>query len=111
MESAQRTLLELFYGRWRSQTVYAGIRLGIFEAIRREPKRANRVAAELGLDAALGYRLMRALAALRLLREQAGHEFSVTAAGEMLRSDHPQSMRDAILNREGPEHTAVWKHL
>ena len=29
----------------------------------------------------------------------------------MLRSDHPESMRDAVLLREGPEHTAVWKHL
>ena len=111
MGSAQRTLLELFYGRWRSRTVYGGIRLGIFEAIRQEPKSANQVAAELGLDAALGYRLMRALAALRLLREHPGQEFSVTAAGEMLRSDHPLSMRDAFLIREGPEHTAVWKHL
>ena len=111
MMNAQGTLLELFYGRWRSQTLYAGIRLGVFEVVGPERKNADQVAAELRLDPALSYRLLRALAALRVLREHDGRAFSVTPAGEMLRSDHPRSMRDAFLNREGPEHTAIWKHL
>lgn len=64
MANAQETLLELFYGRWRSQTLYAGIRLGIFEVVGLEPKGADQVAAELGLDPALGYRLLRALRCL-----------------------------------------------
>ena len=108
---AQETLLELFYGRWRSQTLYAGIRLGIFEVIAPAPKGADQIAAELGLDPALSYRLLRALGALRVIREHDGGAFSITDAGEMLRGDHARSMRDAFLLREGPEHTAVWKHL
>ena len=111
MADPQKTVLELFYGRWRSQTLYAGVKLGIFEVVGAEPKGTQRIAAELELDAALGYRLLRALKALGVLCEHEAKSFSVTPAGELLRSDHPQSMRDAILLREGPEHTAVWKHL
>jgi len=109
--SAQETVLELFYGRWRSQTLYAGVKLGVFEVVESEPSPSERVARELDLNAALTYRLLRALASLGLLREHGTRVFSVTDAGAMLRSEHPQSMRDAILLREGPEHTAIWKHL
>jgi hypothetical protein len=111
MANAQETLLDLFYGRWRSQTLYSGIRLGLFEAMGATPKSADALASELGLDAALSYRLLRALKALRVLDEHDGRAFSLTPAGEMLRGDHPRSMRDAFLLREGPWHTAVWKHL
>jgi len=111
MPDAQQTLLELFYGRWRSQTVYAGVKLGVFEAIGTEFVRFDHVARELGIDAALGYRLLRALAALELLRERDDKSFSAAPAAQLLRADHPQSMRAAFLLREGPEHTAVWKHL
>ena len=107
----QATVLELLYGRWRTQTMYAGVRLGIFEAAGDEPKRAAVIADELNLDPDLSYRLLRALGSLGLLSEQREQCFSLTEAGKLLREDHPQSMRDIILLREGPEHTAVWKHL
>ena len=111
MVDAERTLLELFYGRWRSQTLYAGVKLGVFEAVGPGATSIDRIADALGIDLELGYRLARALAALHVLQEHEGRQFSTTAAGQLLRADHPRSMRDAILLREGPEHTAVWKHL
>lgn len=111
MADARETVLELFYGRWRSQTLYAGVKLGIFEVVGPEPKGALQIARELELDSALCYRLLRALKALGVLHEHDAQAFSITLAGDMLRSGHPQSMRDAFLLREGPEHTAVWKHL
>jgi hypothetical protein len=69
------------------------------------------VGRQLELDPARTYRLLRALASLGVLREHGSRSFSITEAGELLRADHPQSMRGAVLNREGPEHTAIWKHL
>jgi hypothetical protein len=104
-------VLDLLYGRWRSQTLYAGVKLGIFEVVAGDPIPAAEVAHELNLDSALSYRLLRALGSLGLLHEHRGRCFSVTEAGKVLRSVHPQSLRDVILLREGPEHTAVWKHL
>jgi hypothetical protein len=111
MHTPQEVVLDLLYGRWRSQTAHAGVALGIFESADWVPKTAAQIARELGLDEALGRRLMRALAALGLLDAHAGDGFTLTEAGEMLRADHPISMRDALLLRECPEHTAIWKHL
>lgn len=111
MTDAQELVLELFYGRWRSQTLHAGVELGVFEAVGSVPATAAQVAHDLDLDPALTYRLLRALASLRVLEAHDGEAFSITEAGAMLRGDHPQSMRDALLLREGPEHTAIWKHL
>ena len=104
-------VLDLFYGRWRSQTLHAGVALGVFEAIGAEPVAAAALAHQLGLDAAFAYRLLRAMASMGVLREHGERTFSLTDAGAILRADHPQSMRDALLLREGPEHTAIWKHL
>ena len=111
MPNPQEAVLDLFYGRWRSQTLYAGVKLGLFEVLGRAPSPAARVASELGLDPDMTYRLLRALSSLGLLCRHDARSFSVSEAGEVLRSDHPHSMRDALLLREGPEHTAIWKHL
>jgi hypothetical protein len=111
LANPQQTLLELSYGRWRSQTLYAGLKLGIFEVVGAAPRSADEISRELELDPQLNYRLLRALCSLAVLHEHGDRCFSSTPAGDMLRGDHPQSMRDALLLREGPEHTAIWKHL
>ena len=104
-------LMDLMYGRWRTQSLYGGVKLGIFEVFKPEPTNFIEVAHELDLDEALLYRLLMALSSLGLLFEPRTYWFTITEAGKFLRSDHPESLRDLILLREGPEHTAVWKHL
>ena len=109
--SHQEKVLDLIFGRWRSQVLYAGVKLGIFDALRAGPKTATLIGHELDLDLALGYRLLRALGSLELLREDKDRTFSLSEAGELLRSDHPQTLRGVTLLEEGPEHYALWKHL
>jgi hypothetical protein len=112
MNEATDKALDLIYGRWRSQILYAGAELGIFDHVASEIAKPNEaVAAELGVDPALLYRLMRALASLGLLVENESHGFSTSEVGDLFRSDHPQSLRFRILITEGPEHYAIWKHL
>jgi hypothetical protein len=105
-------VLDLIYGRWRSQILYASAVLGIFDHLARDyAKQAEAVAAELHVDAGLLYRLMRALSSLGLLIENDSRGFATTELGELFRSDHPQSLRYRVLCTEGPEQYAIWKHL
>jgi hypothetical protein len=48
---------------------------------------------------------------LGLLRQELNHDFSITTQGELLRKDHPQTLRGISLLEESPEHYAIWKHL
>jgi hypothetical protein len=111
MDDTGAKVIDLIFGRWRSQILYAGVTLGVFDALASGPKNAAEVARELGVDAGLLYRLMRALGSLDLLREDHPKTFALTPMGEWLRRDHPHTLRGMTLLEEGPEHYAAWKHL
>ena len=105
-------IVDLIFGRWRSQILYVGAALGVFDHLATdEVKNAETLATELGVNSGLLYRLLRALASLGLLVESNSRSFSISKAGELLRSDHPHSLRYMALLEEGPEHYALWKHL
>lgn len=103
-------VVDTMLGRWKSQILYAGVKLGIFDSLDK-PKHASAIAKELSLDPSLSYRLLRALASLGFLNEKDDQTFSITPQGEFVRKDHPQTLRGVILLEEGPEHYAIWKHL
>lgn len=110
MTDREKTL-DIIFGRWRSQILYAGVKLGVFDYVNSVPKNASEIANHLNLDYSLSYRLLRALGSLGLLREDGNHNFSITAQGEWLRKDHPETLRGIVLLEEGEEHYALWKHL
>jgi Dimerisation domain len=68
MDDAGAKVVDLIFGRWRSQILYTGVKLGVFDALASGPKNAISVASALGADAGMLYRLMRAdiVADLRL---------------------------------------------
>lgn len=103
--------LDIIFGRWRSQILYAGVKLGVFDYVNSVPKNALEIAKHLNLDYSLAYRLLRALGSLDLLRERPDRCFSVTEQGELLGKDHPRTLRGIALLEEGNEHYAIWKHL
>lgn len=111
MTEATDHVFDLILGRWRSQTLYAGVELGVFDVIRDHPKHAVEIADQLDIDRDRGYRLLRALGSLGLLEETSGSRFSITPPGELLRQEHPASLRAIALLEEGPTHYAIWKHL
>lgn len=105
-------VLDLVFGRWRSQILYAGAALGVFDHLAEATATSTAALAPMvKADPALLYRLLRALASLGLLYEDARHGFRLTAAGALLRERHPHSLRAMALLEEGPVHYAVWKHL
>ena len=111
MDDAGAKVVDLIFGRWRSQILYAGVKLGVFDALASGPRKAGSVASALGVDAGMLYRLMRALGSLELLQKDTAKTFSLTSMGELLRRGHPYTLRGMTLLEEGPEHYAVWKHL
>ena len=112
MATAAEHVIDVFFGRWRSQILAAGTELGVYDRLdRAAPRRAPELAAELGLDPTLLYRLLRAQAAIGLLAEDAAGGFVLTESGDLLRAGHPQSLAAMARLEEGPQHYALWKHL
>jgi hypothetical protein len=111
MEDAGTKVIDLIFGRKRSQMLYVGVTLGVFDALAHGPSSAASVASALHVDAGLLYRLMRALGALELLHEDDTKTFSLTPMGALLCTDHPHTLRGVALWEEGPESYATWQHL
>jgi hypothetical protein len=112
MNSTADRVMDLIFGRWRSQILSAGVELGVFDHLnKRVAKTAEAVAAGVSADPSLLYRLLRAQAAIGLLEEDGSHGFVLTDEGELLRSDHPQSLKPMARLEEGPQHYALWRHL
>ncbi len=105
-------VIELIGGRWRSQVLYTGTALGVFDALDGSDfVTADELAARIGANAATLYWLLRALASLDLLEEDGNRSFRITAKGACLRARHPHSLRAMTMLEEGPVHYAAWKHL
>jgi methyltransferase family protein len=112
MNTAPDHVMDLIFGRWRSQILSAGTELAVFDHLdKRRAKTAETVAAELDADPRLLYRLLRGQASIGLLEEDSLRGFVLTDKGELLRSDHPQSLKPMARLEEGPQHYALWKHL
>jgi hypothetical protein len=111
MSDPADAVIDLIFGRWRSQTLYAGVELGVFEELADGPARAGEVADALDLDPDNTYRLLRALGSLDLLDEGSDGTFSLTGKGALLTEDHPHSLRGVARLEESPEHYALWTHL
>lgn len=108
--SDYESVMDIVFGRWKSQITYAGVKLGIFDILN-SPMSADEIAQKLDLDSNMAYRLLRALASIQLLREDNNSIFSINSKGKFLRKDHPQTLQAVTLLEEGPEHNAIWKHL
>lgn len=111
-QDAASAILDLATGRWRSQVLHAGVALGVYDALSAsQALPAKTIAAEIGADEASLYRLLRASASLGLLVEEEDARFRLSPTGQLLSTDHPQSLRSAVLLEEGPVHYAIWRHL
>ncbi|MCC8939456.1 hydroxyneurosporene methyltransferase [Bradyrhizobium sp. Arg68] len=112
MGDAVEQVMNLIFGRWRSQILYAGVELGIFDHIQSDRWISpTELADTLRLAPDLLYRLMRAQAALGLLIEDHKRCFMLSATGALLRDDAKPSLKHMARLAEGPQHYAIWSHL
>ena len=86
MAEAPELVIDLVFGRWRSQILHAGAALGVFDHLAEDRATgAATLAPQIRADPTLLYRLLRALATIGLLAEDDGRSFRLTEAGALLR--------------------------
>lgn len=94
-----------------SQAIHVLVRLGIPDRLAAGPRTAAELAAEVGAHEPSLYRLLRAVAAARVLDELPDERFALTELGEALRSEVPGSLAGwaAFIGR--PYYWNVWSRL
>lgn len=90
-------LVDLGFGFILSGALAAATELGVADRLAQGPKSAGVLAEELGADASSLYRVLRLLASAGVFTEDAEGRFGLTPSAELLRSQVPGSLRDAVL--------------
>lgn len=85
-------LFQMIIGKWISQAVGTIVELGVPDELAKGARQCKEIAREAGVSEDGLYRLLRALASVGLFSERADRRFRLTAMGQLLRSDHPQSL-------------------
>ena len=104
-------LSQLIWGFTASQTVYVAAKLGIADVLRDQSKTPREIAGAVGADEAALHRLLRALTTVDVLVEDEHGRFAATPTGELLRSDHPQSLRAFAMCFGSPLFWQPWGNL
>ncbi|AEF41213.1 methyltransferase [Hoyosella subflava] len=111
MVPAPVTLLELITGGWTAQALYVAAKFDIASVVADGPRTADEIAERVGTNPDATYRLMRALATHRIFTEDAQGRFALGPAGDPLRKDSPDTVRDLILMFGHPIHWEHWASL
>jgi hypothetical protein len=104
-------ITQLLWGYRVSQALYVTARLGVYDVVRDAPKLPGEIAQQVGADEGALLRVMRALTTKGILVEDERGRFAATPLGELLRSDHPQSVRDLAIQLLQPAPWAAWGDL
>ena len=95
--TAATDLLEMAMAYSRSCVLSAGARLVVADALGDVERSAQEIAAQCQSDPSSMYRLLRAMAALGLLEETKPQHFRLTALGQPLRRDVPDSAWSSVV--------------
>ena len=91
-------LLQLAYGALSAQILCVAAEIGLAERLAQDgPMTANDLAPNLGIDAAIVERVLRGLVSMNVCDEIGGSRFRLTALGEYLRPNHPNSVEARVL--------------
>ncbi|MCY4364746.1 MAG: methyltransferase [Chloroflexi bacterium] len=107
LRKPQRSQLEelsaQMVGLWKTGTIHAAVKLGVFEAL---PASAPDIEAKLQLGKGLGVRLLRGLTELGLAKPDGDGLYHPTVQGSCLSRSHPTSLADAALHWGGEVYSA-----
>jgi hypothetical protein len=94
-----------------SQAIYVAVTLGIPDQLAGGARTAAQLASVAEADPRALYRLMRALAAAGIFKEEKREVFTLTPLGELLRSDHASSFAGWAAQIGRPYFWGAWDHL
>jgi hypothetical protein len=96
-ESPAEAMRRMAGGFAMTQVLHAAAQSGIADELGDDARSVNDLAGALGLDAGALERFLRMMVVLDLLVQEDIRVFRLSAVGQLLRADHPESMRDRIL--------------
>ena len=102
---------QMIWGFVVTQAVYTAAKLGIADALRNGPQVASEIADVVGANEPSLRRLCRTLTSIDILTEDEYGRFTTTALSELLRLDHPQSMRHMAILMGSPFVWRPWGEL
>ena len=108
---SRRQIVQLVFGAMAAEALFTAARLGIADRFGDEERTGSQLAGDIGADPTSVTRLLRTLAALGVLTEADPGRFSLTEAGALLRSDHPDSMHSFVEMFGDPAMLAAWREL
>jgi SAM-dependent methyltransferase len=85
-------LFQLVIGKWISQAIGTIVEIGVPDQLAKGSRECRVIAREAGVSEDGLYRLLRALASVGLFTEGTDRRFRLTGMGQLLRSDHPESL-------------------
>jgi len=94
-----------------TQALYAASMLSIFDVLHDKPLTAPELAAAVGAHAPSLLRLLRFLTSINILAEDDHQRFTATPLGDVLRSDHPRTMRPWAVMFGSPNFWRSWGDL
>jgi hypothetical protein len=109
--AAAEHLLQIGLGYMPAMCLNIVTKLGVVDQLVNGPKPANDIAAAVGANADALYRVMRALSSVGIFHETAGRAFALTPASELLKSDHPSSMKSFVTFIADPMHFRCYANL
>lgn len=84
-------------GYLRTQALYVAAKLGVADVLQGGPMDAGEVARRVGAHPQAIGRLLRALASFGVFTQDASGRFGLGPMGELLRTDHPESLRHRLI--------------
>src|SRR5689334_3551415 len=101
-------LLQMLVAPWITRCIYAAAQLGIADLLASGPRSPDDIAREISAHGPSVYRMLRALASQGLFMELDDGRFDLTPLAELLRSDHPGSMRAFAVTVGVPGSHQAW---
>ena len=90
--SSYDVLFQMVIAKWITQALGTVVEIGVPDQLARGARHCRDLAREAGVSEDGLYRLLRALASVGVFSESADRRFRLTGMGQLLRSDHPQSL-------------------